>query len=111
MTNQGLAAIEKAVAGGKTDAAGLVTQALKEGVTAEDIVSKAIELGLENLEGRFRRSEAYMPDVLLAKRSVKGCMVALGDKATVELDDKIRQHFEKMQSSCKSCHPVKLWDS
>ena len=106
-----LAAIAQAVSGGKNDAAGLVTQALKEGGTAEDIVSQAIEVGLEELAGRFRRNEIYMPDILLAKRSVKGCMAALGDKVTVELEAKVRKHFDALQSSCKSCHPVTLWDS
>lgn len=106
-----MAAIAESVAAGKTDAAGLVTQALKEGVTVEDIVSEAIEVGLEDLEGRFRRNEVYMPDILLAKRSAKGCMAALGDKVTAELEGKVRRHFDRLQSSCKSCHPVKLWDS
>lgn len=106
-----LATIAKAVATGKTDAAGLVTLALKEGVTPEDILSQAIEVGLEDVEARFRRNEIYMTDILLTKRSVKGCMAALGDKVTVEMEGKVRRHFDTLQNSCKSCHPVKLWDS
>ena len=105
-----IAAIAEAVAEGKVDAAALVTQALKDGVTAYDIVTKAIEVGLVELENRFRRDEIYMPQILMAKRSVKGCAAALGDKFTSDLESKVRSHFEGLQGSCKSCHPIKLWD-
>lgn len=108
MTN--IAAIAEAVAEGKADAAALVTQALKDGVTANDIITKAIEAGLEVLEDRFKRNEIYMPQILLAKRSVKGCVAVLGDKFTSDLEGRVRSHFDRLQGSCKSCHPIKLWD-
>lgn len=93
-----LAAITSAIVAGKKDAAGLVTQALKEDTPAEKIVSEAIEAGLDELERKHQRNELYMPDVLVAKRAIEGCMVALAGKVTVESEEKVRSHLDRLQS-------------
>ena len=102
--------IYKAVAAGKAGAAELVTHALKEGLNAERIISEDIEVGLEEIEEKYQRHEIYLPEVLLVKRAVEGCMTALGSKVTAELEERVRRHFDRLQSLCVTCRPMKLWD-
>lgn len=93
-----LTAVAQAVATGKTEAAALVTQALQEGVTADRIVSEAIEPALQDVERKYQSQEIYMPDILLAKRAVEGCLTALGDNVTGEAKDRVRSHLDRLQS-------------
>ena len=104
-----LTAITKAVVTGKIETAKLVTHALKEGLNAEGIIS-AIEAGLEEVGAKYQRNEIYLPEVLLVKRAVEGCMTALGSKVTVELEERVRRHFDRLQCLCVTCRPMKLWD-
>lgn len=105
-----LSSIANAIVRGKKEAARLVTQSLKEGITAERIISEAIEAGLEEVEEKYQRHEIYLPEVLLVKRAVEGCMAALGGRVTVELEESVKKHFDKLQGMCVTCRPIKLWN-
>ncbi len=105
-----LAVIAQAVVAGKAAAAALVTEALSEGIDVEKILSEAIEVALEEVGEKFKRHEIYLPEVLLAKRAVQGCMAALGGAVTAELEARVKGHFDRMQSQCATCHPLQLWN-
>ncbi len=104
-----LTEITKAVVTGKIETARLVTHALKEGLNAEGIIS-AIEVGLEKIEEKYQRHEIYLPEVLLVKRSVQGCISALGSSFTVELEERVKNRFNRLQNLCVTCRPMKLWN-
>lgn len=105
-----LTTIVKSIVSGNIEARELVNQALKEGITAERIISEAIEVGLEEVVVKYQRHEIYLPEVLLVKRAVEGCMTELGSKITAELNESIRRYFDKLQSMCVTCRPMKWWN-
>jgi corrinoid protein of di/trimethylamine methyltransferase len=58
------------------DVVALVTQALEEGVPAQDILDKGLLAGMDVIGGKFKNNEVFVPEVLVAARAMnKGAEV------------------------------------
>lgn len=62
---------------GEDGADELTKQALEKGAAAEDILSKALILGMERIGVKFRNNEVYVPQVLLSAKAMNTAMVHL----------------------------------
>jgi 5-methyltetrahydrofolate--homocysteine methyltransferase len=63
--------LASAVQTGRADyVSALVTQALENGVTAEEILQQGLLEGMRRLGIRFRKNEVYVPEVLVAARAL-----------------------------------------
>jgi len=75
-----LAALKRAVFNGEPTAAELTRQALAEGVGAEKVLKEGLIAGMEEVGEAFKRSEIYVPEVLIAARAMKMALEVLGPK-------------------------------
>lgn len=62
------------VTGKLEDAKVLVNEAIASGVTAEDIINNYLIKGMEEIGQRFEEGKAFVPNLLLAARAMKGCL-------------------------------------
>lgn len=62
------------VTGKLEDAKILVNEAIASGVTAEDIINNYLIKGMEEIGQRFEEGKAFVPNLLLAARAMKGCL-------------------------------------
>lgn len=59
---------------GQDGADELTAQALESGLSAHDILSDSLIVGMKEVGDRFRRNEIYLPDVLMAARAMNAAM-------------------------------------
>ena len=52
----------------------LTSRALASGISAHDILSGSLIVGMKEVGDRFRRNEIYLPDVLMAARAMTAAM-------------------------------------
>lgn len=62
------------VTGKLEDAKALVNEAIASGVAAEDIINNYLIKGMEEIGQRFEEGKAFVPNLLLAARAMKGCL-------------------------------------
>ena len=62
------------VSGKLEDAKTLVNEAIATGVVAEDIINHYLIKGMEEIGLRFEEGRAFVPNLLLAARAMKGCL-------------------------------------
>lgn len=62
------------VTGKLEDAKVLVNEAIASGVVAEDIINNYLIKGMEEIGQRFEEGKAFVPNLLLAARAMKGCL-------------------------------------
>src|SRR3989339_1784056 len=75
--------ISEALMKGKAnDVAALVTKAISEKISAEDILNKGLLAGMSVIGERFKKNEVYVPEVLIAARAMKAGMQILQPKLT-----------------------------
>lgn len=68
---------EKVQRGRDKEVAALVTQALEEGVSAAEILNDGLVVGMGIIGERFKRNEAYVPEVLIAARAMNAGVAVL----------------------------------
>jgi 5-methyltetrahydrofolate--homocysteine methyltransferase len=68
---------ETVLTGRRHEIAGLVQQALGEGVRATSIVNEALRPAMSEVGERFSRAEAYLPDLILASEATKNAIALL----------------------------------
>jgi 5-methyltetrahydrofolate--homocysteine methyltransferase len=59
---------------GQEGAAELTRQALKEGISARDILAKALIVGMQRVGEKFSNSEAFIPDLLISADAMNAAM-------------------------------------
>lgn len=62
------------VTGKLEDAKVVVNEAIASGVAAEDIINNYLIKGMEEIGQRFEEGKAFVPNLLLAARAMKGCL-------------------------------------
>ncbi len=62
------------IAGKMEDAVALTKQAVEEGMEAQDIINNYLVKGMEEIGLRFEEGKAFVPNLLLAARAMKGCL-------------------------------------
>ncbi len=73
--NEILDQISKAVIEGDPDSIGMLTEsALSKGLTAEDILDKALMPGMDHVGVQFRQAKMFVPDVIFAARAMQVSM-------------------------------------
>ena len=86
MTN--LNELYEAILGGKLEQAQAVTQqAIAEGIEPQSIISDYMVKGMEEIGARFEAGKAFVPNLLMSARAMKGCLELLkpllkGDNST-----------------------------
>lgn len=65
------------VAGKLNEAVDTVNQAVENGVDAYTIVNEHLIKGMEEIGQRFENGQAFVPNLLLAARAMKGCLEIL----------------------------------
>jgi 5-methyltetrahydrofolate--homocysteine methyltransferase len=55
----------------------LVEQALAEGISADDIINKALIAGMEGIAVRFKNNEIFVPEVMLAAKAMQAGLTIL----------------------------------
>jgi len=68
---------EAIIKGDQTTAVEITTQALAEGTAAENVLNEGLIAGMDIIGGRFKKSEIYIPEVLIAARAMKSAMEVL----------------------------------
>jgi 5-methyltetrahydrofolate--homocysteine methyltransferase len=68
---------ETVIAGKMGEARGLAEKAVAEGVQPGDILEKALIAGMDHVGDLFKRNEVYVPEVLLAAKSMQQAMEVL----------------------------------
>ena len=58
----------------KDGAAEFTKKALEEGIPAEDILSKALIVGMEIIGNKFRENKVFVPEVLMSARAMNSSM-------------------------------------
>lgn len=69
---------------GEPGVAELVKQALEDGVTAEEILKKALMPGMATVGQRFKANEIFVPEVLMSAKAMKSGMEQLRPHFTQE---------------------------
>lgn len=70
-----LVQISNAVIEGRVkDIQGLTNTALGEGLTAKDILDKGLMPGMDEVGGQFKKGKKFVPEVLLAARTMQGSL-------------------------------------
>lgn len=70
-----LTLLKDAIAAGKLpDAKSLVGEALAAGVAPQDIIDGYLVKGMEEIGAKFEVGQAFVPNLLLAARAMKGCL-------------------------------------
>jgi 5-methyltetrahydrofolate--homocysteine methyltransferase len=73
-----LKALAEAIIKGDQNAAVEITRtALDEGTAAENVLNEGLIAGMDIIGGRFKKSEIYIPEVLIAARAMKSAMEIL----------------------------------
>lgn len=86
MTN--LNELYEAILGGKLEPAQAVTQqAIAEGIEPQSIINDYMVKGMEEIGARFEAGKAFVPNLLMSARAMKGCLELLkpllkGDNST-----------------------------
>ena len=86
MTN--LNELYEAILGGKLEQAQAVTQqAIAEGIEPQSIINDYMVKGMEEIGVRFEAGKAFVPNLLMSARAMKGCLELLkpllkGDSST-----------------------------
>ena len=86
MTN--LNELYEAILGGKLEQAQAVTQqAIAEGIEPQSIINDYMVKGMEEIGARFETGKAFVPNLLMSARAMKGCLELLkpllkGDNST-----------------------------
>ena len=62
---------------GEPGASELTEEALNSGLTANTILSKSLMIGMHNIGEKFSNGKAYIPDLLIAAKAMKACMLHL----------------------------------
>lgn len=65
------------VSGKLEDAKVIVNEAIATGMEAEDIINNYLIKGMEEIGQRFEEGKAFVPNLLLAARAMKGCLEIL----------------------------------
>jgi len=65
------------IKGKKNPAVELTQQAIAEGVAPQNIVNDGLIAGMAVVGEKFKKNEFYVPEVLIAARAMKECMVLL----------------------------------
>ena len=68
---------EAIVNGKREDAKAIVNEALEAGVDAEELINGYLIKGMEEIGERFDQGKAFVPNLLLAARAMKGCLEIL----------------------------------
>ena len=68
---------EAIVAGKLEDAKAIVIEAIEAGMDAQDIINGYLIKGMEEIGQRFEEGKAFVPNLLLAARAMKGCLEIL----------------------------------
>lgn len=68
---------EAIVAGKLEDAKAIVNEAIEAGMDAQDIINNYLIKGMEEIGQRFEEGKAFVPNLLLAARAMKGCLEIL----------------------------------
>lgn len=68
---------EAIVAGKLEDAKAIVNEAIEAGVDAQEIINSYLIKGMEEIGQRFEEGKAFVPNLLLAARAMKGCLEIL----------------------------------
>ena len=68
---------EAIVAGKLEDAKAIVNEAIEAGMDAQDIINGYLIKGMEEIGQRFEEGIAFVPNLLLAARAMKGCLEIL----------------------------------
>jgi methylmalonyl-CoA mutase cobalamin-binding domain/chain len=63
--------------GKRNEVEGLVRQALEEGVSATDIIEKALRPAMDEVGMRFSKAEFFLPDLILAAEATKRAIAYL----------------------------------
>ena len=78
----------EAILGGKLEQAQAVTQqAIAEGIEPQSIINDYMVKGMEEIGARFEAGKAFVPNLLMSARAMKGCLELLkpllkGDNST-----------------------------
>ena len=75
---------DKIIEGKLEDAVALVNTALESGMSPEDIINKHLTKGMEEIGHRYEEGKAFVPNLLLAARAMKGCLEILKPLLTNE---------------------------
>lgn len=75
---------EKIIEGKLEEAVALVNTALESGMSPEDIINKHLTKGMEEIGHRYEEGKAFVPNLLLAARAMKGCLEILKPLLTNE---------------------------
>ncbi|MDP8240790.1 MAG: cobalamin-dependent protein [Candidatus Hatepunaea meridiana] len=59
---------------GQDGAAEITRQLLEAGVSADDVLRKALMVGMNNIGDKFGRGEAFIPELLIAARAMNASM-------------------------------------
>lgn len=65
------------VSGKLEDAKAIVNEAIAAGIGAQDIINNYLIKGMEEIGQRFEEGKAFVPNLLLAARAMKGCLEIL----------------------------------
>jgi len=68
---------EAIIKGDQNTAVEITRTALDEGTTAENVLNEGLIAGMDIVGGRFKKSEIYIPEVLIAARAMKSAMEIL----------------------------------
>lgn len=68
---------EAIVAGKLEDAKAIVNEAIEAGMDAQNIINSYLIKGMEEIGQRFEEGKAFVPNLLLAARAMKGCLEIL----------------------------------
>lgn len=70
--------LKDAIVSGKLEVAvALVKKALDEGINAQTIINNYLVKGMEEIGRRFEDGKAFIPNLLLSARAMKGCLEIL----------------------------------
>lgn len=76
MTN--LNELYEAILGGKLEQAQAVTQqAIADGIEPQSIINDYMVKGMEEIGARFEAGKAFVPNLLMSARAMKGCLELL----------------------------------
>lgn len=65
---------DKIAAGKLEEAMAIVSEALKEGIAPEVIINENMVKGMEEIGRKYEEGKAFVPNLLLAARAMRGCL-------------------------------------
>ena len=73
-----IALLKDCISGGKMEkAVELVNAAIADGIAPEDIINNHLVKGMEEIGAKYEEGKAFVPNLLLAARAMKGCLAVL----------------------------------